>query len=56
VSRASTRNGVAYCSIGFSKLNSAAHGFLYLRFNRQLAMSPARVEAKIALEALWENV
>src|SRR3984893_4839769 len=37
----------ASCSIGFSKLNSPAHRYLCLRFKRHLAMSPARLEAKM---------
>src|SRR5262245_19864620 len=43
----STRIESASCSIGFSKLNSPAHWFLYLRFRRHLAMSPARFEARM---------
>jgi hypothetical protein len=37
----------ASCSIGFSKLNSPAHRYLCLRFKRHLAMSPARLEARM---------
>src|SRR6266849_627639 len=37
----------ASCSIGFSKLNSPAHRYLCLRFKRYLAISPARLEARI---------
>jgi hypothetical protein len=37
----------ASCSIGFSKLNSPAHRYLYLRFKRNLAVSPARLEARM---------
>src|SRR5229473_5060736 len=37
----------ASCSIGFSKLNSPAHRYLSLRFKRHLAMSPARLEARM---------
>src|SRR6266576_3848192 len=37
----------ASCSIGFSKLNSPAHRYLCLRFKRYLAVSPARLEARM---------
>src|SRR5580704_7943659 len=37
----------ASCSIVFSKLNSPAHQYLCLRFKRNLAMSPARLEARM---------
>src|SRR5215469_4421731 len=37
----------ASCSIGFSKLNSPAHWYLYLRFRYHLAMAPARIEARM---------
>jgi hypothetical protein len=37
----------ASCSIGFSKLNSPAHRYLCLRFKRHLAISPARLEARM---------
>ena len=37
----------ASCSIGFSKLNSPAHQYLCLRFRRYLAISPARLEARM---------
>src|SRR5215813_8177026 len=37
----------ASCSIGFSKLNSPAHRYLYLRFKRYHTMPPARFEAKM---------
>jgi len=37
----------ASCSIGFSKLNSPAHRYLCLRFKRHLAVSPARLEARM---------
>src|SRR6266851_10096739 len=37
----------ASCSIGFSKLNSPAHRYPCLRFKRHLAMSPARLEARM---------
>src|ERR1700692_4296646 len=37
----------ASCSIGFSKLNSPAHRYLCLRFKRYLAISPARLEARM---------
>src|SRR5215471_2215830 len=37
----------ASCSIGFSKLNSPAHRYLCLRFKRHLAMSPARLKARM---------
>ena len=37
--------GVLFC--GFSKLHSPAHWYLYLRFRCHLAMSPARVEARM---------
>ena len=37
----------ASCSIGFSKLNSPAHRYLCLRFKRDLAISPARLEARM---------
>src|SRR5882762_326990 len=37
----------ASCSIGFSKLNSPAHRYLCLRFKRYIAISPARLEARI---------
>src|SRR5215475_6895786 len=37
----------ASCSFGFSKLNSPAHQYLCLRFNRHLAMPPARLEARM---------
>src|SRR5215467_12322939 len=32
---------------GFSKLNRPAHRYLYLRFERHLTMSPARLEARM---------
>jgi hypothetical protein len=32
---------------GFSKLNRQAHRYLYLRFERHLTMSPARLEARM---------
>jgi hypothetical protein len=38
---------LASCSIGFSKLNGPAHRYLCLRFKRHLAMSPARLEARM---------
>src|SRR6202049_4728934 len=34
-------------SINFSKLNSPAHRYLCLRFKRYLAISPARLEARM---------
>jgi recombinase-like zinc beta ribbon protein len=37
----------ASCSFGFSKLNSPAHQCLCLRFNRHLAMPPARLKARM---------
>src|SRR5215831_18089447 len=37
----------ASCSIGFSKLNSPAHRYLCLRFRRHLAISLARLEARM---------
>src|SRR6266581_1410054 len=37
----------ASCSIGFTKLNSPAHRYLCLRFKRHLAISPARLEARM---------
>src|SRR6202047_1401255 len=37
----------APCTIGFSKLNSPAHQYLCLRFKRHLAISPARLEARM---------
>ena len=37
----------ASCSIGFSKLHSPAHQYLCLRFKRYLAISPARLEARM---------
>src|SRR6266478_7548510 len=37
----------ASCSIGFSKLNSPAHRYLCLRFKRYLAISSARLEARM---------
>src|SRR5215470_14757275 len=37
----------ASCSIGFSKLNGPAHRYLCLRFKRHLAVSPARLEARM---------
>ncbi len=37
----------ASCSIGFSKLNSPAHRYPCLRFKRYLAVSPARLEARM---------
>src|SRR5260370_30206525 len=37
----------ASCSIGFSKLNSPAHRYLCLRFKLHLAMSLARLEARM---------
>src|SRR6266853_4589050 len=37
----------ASCSSGFSKLNSPAHRYLCLRFKRYLAISPARLEARM---------
>jgi len=43
----STRIESASCSIGFSKLNSPAHWYLYLRFKPHLAMCPARLEARM---------
>ena len=33
--------------VGFSKLNSPAHQYLYLRFNRHLAIPTARLEARM---------
>jgi hypothetical protein len=33
--------------MGFSKLNSPAHRYLYLRFKRHLAVPPARLEARM---------
>jgi len=39
----------ASCSFGFSKLNSPAQRYLYLRFGCHLSMSPARVEARMDL-------
>jgi hypothetical protein len=42
------RNGVGVLiQTGFSKLNSPAHRYLCLRFKRDLAISPARLEAKM---------
>jgi hypothetical protein len=35
------------CSIGFSKLSSPAHRYLYLRFKPHLAVDPARLEARM---------
>src|SRR5216683_6841060 len=43
----STRTESASCSIGFSKLNSPAHRYPCLRFKRRLAISPARLEARM---------
>src|SRR5579864_2730993 len=44
------RNGVGVLiQTGFSKLNSPAHRYLYLRFKRDLAISPARLEARMEL-------
>src|SRR4029077_20205856 len=44
----STRNGVGILyRTGFSKLNHPAHRYLCLRFKRHLAMSPARLEARM---------
>jgi len=44
----SLRNGVGVpCQTVFSKLNSPAHRCLCLRFKRYLAMSPARLEARM---------
>jgi hypothetical protein len=37
----------ASCATGFSKLNHPAHWYLYLRFNRHLAMTTARLEARM---------
>jgi hypothetical protein len=37
----------ASCSIGFSKLNNPVHRYLCLRFKRYLAISPARLEARM---------
>jgi hypothetical protein len=42
------RNGVGVLfQTGFSKLNSPAHRYLCLRFKRHLAVSPARLEARM---------
>ena len=42
------RNGVdVLIQTGFSKLNRPAHRYLYLRFKRDLAISPARLEARM---------
>ena len=42
------RNGVGVLiQTGFSKLNSPAHRYLYLRFKRDLTISPARLEARM---------
>jgi len=42
------RNGVGVLiQTGFSKHNSPAHRYLYLRFKRDLAISPARLEARM---------
>src|SRR6266705_3458040 len=37
----------ASCTNGFSKLNSPAHRCLCLRFDKHLAMLPARLEARM---------
>src|SRR6266478_2321021 len=42
-----TRTESASCSFGFSKLNSPAHRYLCLRFKRDLAIPPARLEARM---------
>ena len=55
MSRTSTRNGADILFYRLLQLNSAAYWFLYLRFRRHLAMSPTRVEARMALEAPWED-
>ena len=42
------QNGVGILiQTGFSKLNSPAHRYLCLRFKRDLAVSPARLEARM---------
>src|SRR5712692_9957971 len=42
------RNGVGILfQTGFSKLNRPAHRYLCLRFKRRLAVSPARLEARM---------
>ena len=42
------RNGVGVLiQTGFSKLNSPAHRYLYLGLKRDLAISPARLEARM---------
>ena len=43
----STRNGVGVLFHRLSKLNSPAHRYLCLRFKRYLAISPARLEARM---------
>ena len=43
----STRTESASCSFGFSKLDSPAHRYLCLRFKRDLAIPPARLEARM---------
>jgi hypothetical protein len=44
----STRNGVGVLyRTGFSKLNHPAHRYLCLRFKRHLAVSLARLEARM---------
>jgi PAS domain S-box-containing protein len=42
-----TNLALAQSPSAFSKLNSPAHRYLYPRFNRNLAISPARLEARI---------
>jgi hypothetical protein len=43
----STRTESASCSFGFSKLDSPAHRYPCLRFKRDLAIPPARLEARM---------
>jgi hypothetical protein len=42
-----TRNEVGILIYGLSQLNSPAHRCLCLRFKKHLAMSPARLEARM---------
>jgi hypothetical protein len=42
-----SRDGVSTLLIVFSKLNSPAHRYPYLRFERNLTASPARLRAKM---------
>jgi hypothetical protein len=41
------QEGIGVLILRFSKLNSPAHQFPCLRFKRHLAMSPARLRAKM---------